>query len=290
MSPFPPSPLVSTTWLAGHLTRPDLVILDTSWYLPVTGRIAREEYRAGHIPGAVYFDLDRASDPASALPHMLPTEEQFAAYAGGLGVDSDSAVVVYDASGSNLSAARVWWMFRVFGHDRVAVLDGGLGKWRADGHAVEPGETVRRRTTFSVRLDRSGIRSRSEVSRALATGSAQVVDVRSTGRFAGTESEPRPGLAAGHMPGALNLPYTALVQPDGTVLAPEDLRRTLEAAGISLDRPVIASCGSGVSACSLLLALHCLGRSDAALYDGSWTEWASSGAPVAQGAAPDRMG
>ncbi len=289
MPPFPPSPLVSTVWLAGQLTRPDLVILDTSWYLPVTGRVAREEYRAGHIPGAVFFDLDQASDPESSLPHMLPTEARFAAYAGGLGLAPGSEVVVYDGSGNNLSAARAWWMFRVFGHERVVLLDGGLGKWRAEGRPLESGETVRQPASFRVRLNRSAVRDRSEVHRALASGGAQVVDVRSAGRFAGAEPEPRPGLPAGHMPGALSLPYTGLVHPDGTSLEPEELRRALTTAGVSLDRPVIASCGSGVTACNLLLALHRLGHPDSALYDGSWTEWASSGLPVAKGTDPGRM-
>ena len=289
MPPFPPSPLVSTTWLAGQLTRPDMVILDTSWYLPVTGRVAREEYRAGHIPGAAYFDLDQASDPGSSLPHMLPTEEQFAAYVGGLGVGSSSEVVVYDGSESNLSAARAWWMFRAFGHERVMLLDGGLGKWRAEGRVLESGQTVRRPASFRARLDRSRIRDRSQVHRALATGSAQVVDVRSAGRFTGTEPEPRAGLASGHMPGAVSLPYTGLVHPDGTALEPEELRQVLSAAGVSLDRPVIATCGSGVSACTLLLALYRLGHPDGALYVGSWTAWASSGSPVVQGADPGRM-
>jgi thiosulfate/3-mercaptopyruvate sulfurtransferase len=289
MPPFPPSPLVSTTWLAGQLSRPDLVILDTSWYLPVTGRIAHDEYRASHIPGAVFFDLDQASDPRSALPHMLPTAAEFAAHVGGVGVDSGSEVVVYDGSGSNLSAARAWWMFRVFGHERVGVLDGGLGKWRAEGRVLESGERARQPARFSARLDRSRIRDSVEVQRALATGGAQVVDLRSAGRFAGTEPEPRAGLASGHMPGAVSLPYTGLVHSDGTVLEPEELRGALAAAGVRLDRPVIATCGSGVTACNLLLALDRLGHPDASLYDGSWTEWVSSRLPVVQGTEPGHL-
>jgi len=289
MASFPPSPLVSTTWLAGRLGRPSLVILDTSWYLPVTGRTGQEEYRAGHLPGAVYFDLDQASDPDSPLPHMLPSEEHFAGYVGGLGVASDSDVVVYDGSGNNLSAARVWWMFRVFGHETVWVLDGGLGKWRGEGWAVESGQAVRQPASFRVRLDRSRVRDRAEVLRALVSGAGQVVDVRSAGRFAGTEPEPRAGLAGGHMPGAVSLPYTELVQSDGTVLPLVELRTRLTAAGVTLDRPVIASCGSGVTACNLLLALHRLGHPDASLYDGSWTEWASNGSPVAMGPEPGCM-
>lgn len=287
MAPFPLSPLVSTAWLAGQLDRPGLVILDTSWYLPDTGRVALDEYRAGHIPGAGYFDLDEASDPASSLPHMLPSEERFAGYLGGLGVGSDSAVVVYDASGTNLSAARAWWLFRVFGHESVAVLDGGLGKWRAEGRPLESGQTPPPRSAkFRARLDRSRVRQRLDVFRALASGAEQVVDMRAAGRFAGTEPEPRPGLPSGHMPGAVNLPYTELVHPDGTALSAEELRRHLIESGLVLDRPVIASCGSGVTACNLLLALHRLGHSEATLYDGSWTEWASSGSPVVQGPDP----
>jgi len=289
MALFPPSPLVSTTWLAGQLTRPGLVILDTSWYLPVTGRVGREEYGAGHIPGAVYFDLDLASDPDSPLPHMLPSEERFASYAGGLCVYSLSEVVVYDGSGTNLSAARVWWMFRAFGHETVHLLDGGLVKWRAEGRAVESGNTVRPPSSFSVRLDHSGVRDREAVHRALSSGAAQVVDVRSVGRYTAAEPEPRAGISSGHMPGSLSLPYTDLVNPDGTVLSLEDLRHRLSAAGIQLDRPVIAACGSGVTACNLSLALYRLGHSDATVYDGSWTEWAASGSPVAKGLEPGRI-
>ncbi len=286
MTSFPPSPLVSTDRLAAQLARPDLVILDTSWYLPVTGRSARDEFRAGHIPGAVYFDLDLASDPGSDLPHMLPSEVQFAGYAGGLGVGSGSDVVVYDASGTNLSAARAWWMFRVFGHDRVHLLDGGLEKWKAEGRPLDAGEPAPAPASFTARLDRSLVRSRAEVARALATGAAQVLDARSAGRFSGAEPEPRPGLPSGHMPGALGLPYTELVRSDGTALDPAAVRARLEVAGITFDRPVIAGCGSGVTACNLLLALHRVGHQSAFLYDGSWTEWASSGMPVAVG--PDR--
>lgn len=286
MAPFPPSPLVFTTSLAEQLARPGLVILDTSWYLPVTGRVGREEYRAGHIPGAVYFDLDRASDPDSELPHMLPTDELFGSYVGGLGVGSGSDVVVYDGSGNNLSAARAWWMFRAYGHERVFLLDGGLVKWRAEGRAVESGESTRRPAMFRARLDRSQVRDRSAVHDALSSGEAQLLDARSAGRYSAEEPEPRAGLTSGHMPGALNLPYTALVNPDGTAISLEGLRDRMTAAGVRLNQPVIATCGSGVTACNLLLALHRLGHDDATLYDGSWTEWATSGSPVAKGSDP----
>lgn len=285
MSFFPLPPLVSTAWLAERLGDPGLVILDTSWHLPTTGRAARQEFGAGHIPGALFFDLDHASESATALPHMLPSEAAFAAYAGALGIDSGTAVVVYDDTGANMSAARVWWMLRAYGHQGVAVLDGGMGKWRAEGRPVETGEgRVPRPARFHARLDRSIVRDLDQVRDLLTTRSAQVVDLRSTGRFAGTEPEPRPGLPSGHMPGALNLPYTELVQADGTALPADELRARLGRAGIDLSRPVVVTCGSGVSACNLLLALERLGSAPGALYDGSWTEWTSRGMPVARGA------
>jgi thiosulfate/3-mercaptopyruvate sulfurtransferase len=259
-----------------------LVILDTSWYLPTSGRNPGEEYRAGHIPGARFFDLDLASDLATTLPHMLPSEAAFATYVGRLGIDNRTTVVVYDGSEANLSAARVWWMFRAFGHEAVAVLDGGLGRWRAEGRPVEPGESAAVPASFRARLDRSWLRELPEVRDSLAQGSAQVVDLRPAGRFSGAEPEPRPGVPSGHIPGSLSLPYTELVRTDGTALTDDELRHRLTSAGIRLDRPVIALCGSGTSACNLLLALERLGHRAGALYDGSWTEWARSGMPVAR--------
>ena len=280
MLSFPSSSLVTTAWLANRLGDTGLVILDTSWYLPNTGRNAREEYRAGHIPGAAYFDLDAASDTSSSLPHMLPSDMEFGRYAGSLGVQNESGVVVYDGSGGNLSAARAWWMFRAFGHGRVALLDGGFGKWRAEGRPVQTGEIGRASRTFRARLDRQRVRDLDGVQRALAGGEAQVVDMRPAARFAGSEPEPRPGLSSGHMPGALNLPYTELVGSDGSMLSEDALRAKLIAAGIRLDSPLIATCGSGTSACNLLLALQRLGCDDTSLYDGSWTEWAGRGMPI----------
>lgn len=278
---FPLAPVVATEWLAERLGATGLAVLDTSWYLPTSGRNAREEYLAGHIPGAAYFDLDAASDSASPLPHMLPSPAEFGGYVGGLGIGNDTTVIVYDGSGANMSAARVWWMFRAFGHQNVALLDGGIGKWRKEGRPLETGEARLSKRVFTPHPDGAGVRTLEEVARALETGEAQVVDQRSAGRFSGTEPEPRPGLRSGHMPGALNLPYTELVGPDGTVLPDEALRARIREAGIRLDRPIIATCGSGTSACNLLLALDRLGHRDHALYDGSWTEWASRGMPVA---------
>ena len=282
--PFLPlSPLVTTDWLARHLGDPDPVILDTSWYLPSSGRDARAEYLDGHLPGARFFDLDQSSDQASPLPHMLPDAEAFARYVGGLGMGNDTTVVVYDGSGANMSAARVWWMFRAFGHSAVSVLDGGLVRWRDEQRTLERGEAVFAPMRFQARLDREQVRNLVEVEAALKDGTAQVVDVRSAGRFEGTLPEPRPGLPSGHMPGAINLPYTDLVHADGTALSLADLKHRLMVAGVRLERPIVATCGSGTSACAMLHALHRLGQENNALYDGSWTEWASRRMPIATG-------
>jgi thiosulfate/3-mercaptopyruvate sulfurtransferase len=266
--------LVTTDWLAGRLDHPRLRLVDGSMYLPSSGRDAAAEYAAAHLPGAVFFDLEASSDRRSPLPHMLPSAADFAERMSALGLDDADDIVVYDGSGANLSAARVWWMFRVFGHDRVAVLDGGIGKWRREGRPVESGAPARPRGSFTARR-RPGdaVRDLDQVRQAAGAGSAQIVDMRSAGRFAATEPEPRPGLRGGHIPGSLNLPYDELVREDGTVLPTESLRRRIAAAGIDLTRPIIATCGSGVSACALIHALHLLGHDQVTLYDGAWTEW-----------------
>jgi thiosulfate/3-mercaptopyruvate sulfurtransferase len=266
--------LVTTDWLAGRLDHPRLRLVDGSMYLPSSGRDAAAEYAAAHLPGAVFFDLEASSDRRSPLPHMLPSAADFAERMSALGLDDADDIVVYDGSGANLSAARVWWMFRVFGHDRVAVLDGGIGKWRREGRPVESGAPARPRGSFTARR-RPGdaVRDLDQVRQAAGAGSAQIVDMRSAGRFAATEPEPRPGLRGGHIPGSLNLPYDELVREDGTVLPTESLRRGIAAAGIDLNRPIIATCGSGVSACALIHALHLLGHDQVTLYDGAWTEW-----------------
>lgn len=266
-------PLVSTDWLAARLGRPGLAVVDGSWYLPASGRDPAAEYRAGHIPGAVFFDLDGVSDHRSPLPHMLPPPDEFAARVAALGLSDEDDLVVYDGSGANLSAPRVWWMFRVMGHERAAVLDGGLGKWRREGRPLEQGTVRRPAGRFTARLRPEGVRDAAVVRAAATGGLAQVVDMRSAARFAGTEPEPRPGLRGGHVPGSRSLPYQTLVADDGTVLPPDALRRRLESAGIDLRRPVVATCGSGVSACALVHALHLLGHEDAAVYDGAWAEW-----------------
>ncbi len=265
--------LVSTAWLAERLGRPGLRVLDASWYLPTSNREAAAEYAAAHIPGALFFDLDATSDRASPLPHMLPDASAFARAMSALGLDDGDDLVVYDGSGTNISAARVWWTFRVFGHPRVAVLDGGLPKWRREERPLEAGAVTLAPGRFSASLDRAAVRDLAAMRTLVARPGEQIVDMRSAGRFAGTEPEPRPGLRGGHIPGSHNLPYHELVAPDGTMLPAGDLRRRVEAAGIDPSRPIVATCGSGTSACTLILALHLLGSERVALYDGSWTEW-----------------
>lgn len=271
--PVPAAPVVSVSELAAALDGPDLVVLDASWYLPQSGRDARAEYRAAHIPGAVFFDIDTLSDPATPLPHMLLGPERFAAAIGALGVGDRDRVVVYDGSGANFSAARAWWMFRIYGHDTVAVLDGGLDAWRRADLPLESGEVTRASAYLTPRYRADLVRTLAQVRDALGQGTAQVVDARSPGRFAGGEPEPRPGIRGGHMPGSRNLPYASFTGPDGLLLDRAALEQRFRDAGVDLSRPVIASCGSGVSACTILLALDLLGHADHALYDGSWTEY-----------------
>ena len=266
--------LVSTEWLAPRIGTPNLRIVDASWFLPNDHRNAAAEYAAAHIPGAIFFDVDASSDQTSPLPHMLPTADAFAARMSALGVSDTDDIVVYDRSGTNLSAARVWWMFRVFGHRATAVLDGGLGAWRAEGRPLEAGIVAGAPGMFTARLDAARVRNLDAMRANLETRREQVIDARSAGRFAGTAPEPRPGLRGGHVPGSLSLPYTELVTPNGTMRPAADLRLTFDALGADLDRPIVASCGSGTTACCIALALDLLGAPDVSVYDGSWTEWA----------------
>lgn len=268
-----PGPLVSIEWLARRLGGPGIRPVDASWHLPAAGRDAWEEYHAAHIPGAVFFDLERSSDASSSLPHMLPAPARFAERMAELGISSSDTVIVYDTTGKNMTAPRAWWMFRVMGHARVAVLDGGFGKWRREGRPVEAGEVELPRGTLHAELDRSRVRSVEEMQANLATGREQVIDARSRGRFEGTEPEPRRGIRPGHIPGSINLPFGELVDAGGEALSEAELERRFRAAGLEPGRPVVASCGSGVTAAALVHALHRLGRDDVALYDGSWTEW-----------------
>ena len=267
-----PAAAVSTDWLATHLGDPGLRVVDGTYFLPHLKRDADAEFRARHIPGAVRFDIDDIKDPANELPHMLPDAAIFAAKVGALGLGSDDAIVAYDGLGL-MSAARVWWMFRVFGHDNVAVLDGGLPKWLKEGRAVEAGPATPAPARFTARFRPALVRDLASVASDLESRRAQVIDARSRGRFAGTEPEIRPGLRSGHMPGAANLPFTELLGSDATLLPRDRIEAGFRAAGIDPDRPIVASCGSGVTACVLALGLFLTGRPDAAVYDGSWTEW-----------------
>lgn len=277
--------IVSTTWLSDHLGSPDIAIVDASWHLPTANRDARTEFLSAHIAGAQFFDIDELSDTTSPLPHMLPSPEKFSSRMRKMGIGDGKRIVAYDTTGL-FSAARAWWMFKVFGHDDVAVLDGGLKKWIAEGRAVEDGPAPKpQERHFTARFRGSMVRDMREVTAALRTGSAQIADARSGTRFRGEEVEPRPGVRAGHMPGARNVHYASLLNADGTLKSPEGIRQAFEAAGIDLSKPVITSCGSGVTAAILTLGLTLLGVSDQALYDGSWTEWGGAvDTPVATGA------
>jgi thiosulfate/3-mercaptopyruvate sulfurtransferase len=263
---------VSTEWLAAHLRDPDVRVIDATNYLPHLKRDAHEEYRQAHIPGAVFFAIDEIADTSSPLPHMLPTPDGFAKAVGDLGVGAGDRVVAYGGKGM-IASARAWWMFRVFGHDRVAVLDGGLAKWRAEGRPVEAGEKAQPPRRFTAHFRPELVRDLGQIRANVQSGLEQVVDARSAGRFAGTEPEPRAGLRSGHIPGSRNLPYPQLFAPDDTLLPPPMLRKAFEDAGLTLGQPVAATCGSGVSACVLALGLAALGRRDVAIYDGLWSEW-----------------
>lgn len=267
--------LVSTAWLAAHLDDPDLRVIDASWYLPGEKRDARAEYDAGHIPGAQFFDIDAISDTQSSLPHMAPPPEFFAERVRTLGVGDDDRVVIYDGSGIR-SAARAWWTFRLMGKTRVAVLDGGFPKWQAEGRPVtdaSPASTAR--DLSATRQDRL-VRDVAEVIAASRQGDQQIVDARPPSRFRGEDAEPRPGMRAGHIPGSRNLHFGGVLNADGTMKDAADIRAAFEKAGVDLSRPVITSCGSGVTASVLALALEHMGHRDWSVYDGSWAEWGSS--------------
>lgn len=270
-----PETLVSTDWLAARLTDPDLRIIDASWFLPGEGRDGRAEYDAGHIPRARFFDIDAIADTRSDLPHMAPPADLFAKAMREMGIGDANPVVVYDRSGIR-SAARVWWTFRLMGRSGVAVLDGGFGKWQAEGRPVQtaaPAPTTSRERPMTVARQPRLVRDVTQVAAASKLGSAAIVDARPAARFRGEAAEPRPGLAVGHIPGARNLPFTDLLAPDGTLRPVPDLRAAFDAAGVDLTGPVITTCGSGVTASVLALALERIGHRDWAVYDGSWAEW-----------------
>jgi len=281
MSYANPAALVSTDWLADHLSAPDVRVVDASWYLPAMERDAKREFAEQHIPGAVFFDIDEIADTDSPLPHMLPNPEKFSSRVRRLGLGDGTRIVVYDGFGL-LSAPRVWWTFRYFGHQDVAVLDGGLPKWLSENRPVESEPSPIKDRHFTPRMNGFIVRNFGQVKANLTSRREQVLDARPAGRFAGTEAEPRAGLRSGHIPGSLSLPVSEIVDPENnTILPAKVLRAKFEKAGIDLGKPVVTTCGSGVTASGLALALYLIGHHDVAVYDGSWSEWgAQPDAPV----------
>jgi thiosulfate/3-mercaptopyruvate sulfurtransferase len=273
-----PGSVVATDWLSAAIGRADIKIVDASFFLPSAGRNARTGFEQAHIPGAVFFDIDEIANKRTDLPHMLPTAEQFSAQVGALGIGDGDAVIAYDQAGMG-SAPRAWWMFRVFGHDSVAVLDGGLPKWQREGRPISIGSAGKPTPkSFRAKFKPLLVRSRAQIAGNLDGRIEQVVDARAAGRFKGVDPEPREGLRAGHIPGSLNVPYAGLLDPQSGELRPAgEIRAAFLAGHVDLDRPIVTTCGSGVTACVLALGLHRLGRTDVAVYDGSWSEWGRPG-------------
>jgi len=279
-------PLVTTDWLAAHINDPNIRIVDATFKMPGVLPLPKDDYLAAHIPGAVFFDVDAVSDHSNPLPHMFPSAEQFGRDVGALGIGNDDTVVIYDAGGW-VAGPRAWWMFLAYGHDKVRLLDGGLKKWRAEGRKLESGEVTPRPATFKARFDARRVRSMEQMVANLAKHAEQVIDARATERFEGRVPEPRPGLRSGHIPGSRSVPYNNLFDAaTGTMKPLADLRAAFAGAGVKLDAPIVTSCGSGVSAAVLTLALYRLGIENPAVYDGSWSEWGNlDGPPVATGPA-----
>ena len=282
-----PEALVDTEWLAAHLDDPHIRIVDSSFKLPGIAPTAREDYDRGHIPGAVFFDIDDIAEPGTSLPHMIPSPELFARKMEGLGIGDGDRVIVYDSAGLS-SAGRAWWMLRLFGHHNVALLDGGLPKWKAEGRPLETAVPNPPRRRFSARFDPALVRDKQALLGNLSARREQVLDARAAGRFEGNVEETRPGLRRGHIPGSRNLPYDQVTDPQTRRLRDaEALSGLFRDAGVALDRPIVTSCGSGVTACALAFALHLIGHPGAAVYDGSWSEWGLPGdTPVETGPAP----
>jgi thiosulfate/3-mercaptopyruvate sulfurtransferase len=278
--------IVDTAWLADHLNTPGLIVLDGSWHLPTANRDPKAEFLAEHIPGAVFFDIDDLSDEKSSLPHMLPSSVKFSSRMKKMGIGDGMKVIVYDSHGL-FSAARVWWTFRAMGHEDVAVLDGGLKKWKAEGRPLEDGPPPKRFERHFTPLQNSGlVRDMADIQEIVAKHHMQLVDARPVGRFEGREPEPRPGVRSGHIPGSRNVPSTSLINADGTLKSADEIRAIFTAAGIDPKSPVVTTCGSGVTATILSLALAVIGQTNAAVYDGSWAEWgAEAGPPIAIGPA-----
>jgi thiosulfate/3-mercaptopyruvate sulfurtransferase len=279
-------PLVSTDWLAAHLDDPKLKVIDASYKMPGVLPLPSEDYLGAHIPGAVFFNVNTIADPDDPRPHMYPTAEQFARDVSALGISSDDTVVAYD-SGAWVAAPRAWWMFLSFGHPDVKVLDGGLRKWVSEGRPTESGQVTSRAGKFQAKLDSGFVRSQQQLLRNLDTGGEQLVDARPRPRFEGTVAEPWPGRRSGHIPGSRNVPYAELFDANtGAMKSLDDLRKAFTGAGVDITRPIVTTCGSGVSALVLTLALYRLGARGTALYDGSWAEWGlPEGPPVAIGPA-----
>lgn len=280
-----PKTLVSTEWLAQHLKDPDLRVIDASWYLPEAGRNAKSEYDEAHIPGARFFDIDEISDTASDLPHMAPPVEKFMSRMRAMGIGDGHQVVVYDGAGL-LSSARVWWLFKLMGQENVAVLDGGFPKWQSEDHPIEDMPPMVRDRHMTVRFQNHLVRDVTQVSSASKLNDHVIIDARAANRFRGEAPEPREGLRPGHIPGARSVPYTDLLKADKTMKSPDETRKVFEAAGVDLSKPIITTCGSGVTAAILALALARLGHNQWSLYDGSWAEWGMfPTVPVATGEA-----
>ena len=277
--------LVTTEWLERELGAADLKVIDATLFLPGEPRDARAEYEAEHIPGAVFLDLEEVSDPSSPVPHMAPSEARFASRMASLGLRDGQRFVVYDNSPLH-SSARAWWMLRSFGAHYVALLDGGLQKWKSEGRKLEGGRPQVRHGHFSPSFDPAAVADKERVTSLLGAGSHEIVDARGAGRFTGEEAEPRPGMASGHIPGSKNLPQGRLFNADNSWKQGDDLRSAFDSAGVDLARPMVATCGSGITACVLLFGAHLLGKEDAQLYDGSWSEWgADPSTPKATGTA-----
>ena len=272
-------PLVSTEWLAAHIGDANVKILDASFKLPGVLPLPKDDYLAAHLPGAVFFDVDAVSDHSNPLPHMYPSAEQFGRDAGQLGISNADTVVLYDAGGW-VAAPRAWWMFLAFGHSNVRILNGGLKKWRAEGHKVESGEVTPKPATFKATFDPSYTRNVEQMVANLESRAEQVLDARANERYQGKVPEPRPGLRSGHIPGSFSVPYNQLFDASTGAMKPlDELRAVFASAGVKLDAPIVTSCGSGVSALVLTLALYRLGVRGSALYDGSWSEWGMQGGP-----------